>query len=120
MKSRSAFPLCFALVLLLFCAALAWYLPTMNALRFQMDDVTLSLETSYGRERKQRMEYDQVVAELPEARARLAELQPQAEAAAAEVTALKETRKRLREEKKALEERLNSTAEAREGGNANE
>ena len=93
----------FAAVMLLFSLGLALWIPLRARLDFQLADTRLSLETSQGRERKQQMEYDQVSEELPKVRAELAETQPLAEAAAAKVKALKETRKELRARKKMLE-----------------
>ena len=81
----------FAAGMLLFSFFLAGWVILRADLDFRMADTALSLETSQGRERKQQAEYDQVVAELPMARAELAELQPKADAAAAEVKELKET-----------------------------
>ncbi len=94
----------FTCVMLVFCLFLGWYIPSRGELDFQLADIELSLETSYGREKKQQFEYDEVTAELPLTRAELAETQPLADEAAAAVTALKEERKTLRAEKKALEE----------------
>ncbi len=91
-------------VMLVFCLFLGWYIPSRGELDFQLADIELSLETSYGREKKQQFEYDEVTAELPLTRAELAETQPLADEAEAAVTALKEERKALRAEKKALEE----------------
>lgn len=96
----------FVLVMLLFSAAMAFYTIERASLDFQKADLQLSLETSYGRERKQQHEYDEVTSQLPLTRGELAETAPKAEAASAEVTRLKEERKRLRAEKKELEQKL--------------
>ncbi len=93
----------FACIMLVFCLFLGWYIPSRGELDFQLADIELSLETSYGREKKQQYEYDEVTAELPLTRAELTETQPLADEAAAVVTALKEERKTLRAEKAALE-----------------
>ena len=90
-------------VMLLFCAFLTAFVLLRGSLSFQLADLALSLETSRGRERRQTMEYNQVKTDLPAARAQLSELQPQADAAAGEVQELKDRRKALRDEKKALE-----------------
>ena len=108
-------------MLLLFCLFLAWYVPTRADLDFRLADIQLSLETSYGRERKQQYEYDEVTAELPVTRAELAETQPLADEAVATVAALKEERKQLRREKEELLTRLEAQGTAiPEGGHPNE
>ncbi len=106
----------FACVMLAFCLFLAWYLPGRAERDFQMADVELSLETSYGRERKQQYEYDEVTRELPLTRAELAETQPLADAAAEEVKALKAERKALRTEKAELEAARKQDGEAGKEG----
>ena len=90
-------------ILIGFCAFMIWFVPARGDLDFQLADIEKSLDTSYGRERKQQYEYDEVTEELPRVRAELAEIQPQADAAAAEVSSLKETRSALRAEKAELE-----------------
>ena len=102
-RKEKAFRWFFALGMLCFALLLAAWVPLRAALDFQLEDTAVSLETSRGRERKQRYEYDQVSEALPLARENLAETQPLADAASREVQALKETRKQLREEKKTLE-----------------
>ena len=102
------FSVLFAVVLLLFCLIMILYVPATSMLRFQLEDVSISLETSQGRERKQQHELDEVLAELPLLRAELADTQPQAEAALQEVADLKAARKALRAEIKQLEETLAS------------
>ena len=91
-------------VMAVFCLIMALFLLLRGRLDFQMEDLSLSLETSRGRERKQQAEYDEVTAQLPLTRAELEEAQPLADAAAEEVRGLKEERKRLRAEKKELEQ----------------
>ncbi len=93
----------FVAVMLAFALLLAAWVPLRTQLDERLADTALSLETSQGRERRQTLEYNRVSTDLPAARARLAELQPQADAAAREVDELKERRRALREEKKALE-----------------
>ncbi len=106
------------LALLTLCATLAWYAPTQYALRFQRDDIALSLDTSRQRERKQQFEYDEAAAALPEAQALLAELAPQAEAARAQEKALREQRKALRADAAALAEHLTEAQAARDSAQA--
>ena len=122
MKDARTSPLVIVLTLvLLLCALfLIVYVPAMAWRQFQLDDTALSLETSQGRERKQQYEYDEVTAALPETRAKLAEVQPLADEAAAKVAELKARRKELRAEKKELEAALeaqNAPAENREEEN---
>ena len=95
-----------AVVALLFAAAgMTLYYGTASGLTAaKIADTAISLETSRGRERKQQLELDAANLKLPRLQAETAELQPQAETAAAEVTALKTLRKQLREEKKTLTE----------------
>ncbi len=96
----------FTAVLALFCLFLVWFVPTRAGLDFQLADIDKSLETSYGRERKQQYEFDQVTAELPLVRAELAETQPLADAAEETDAALKAERRALRAEKAELEAQL--------------
>ncbi len=113
-KNLNRIMLFFVAVMLLFCLFLTWYIPTRSQLDFQLSDLELSLETSRGRERKQQYEYDQVVAELPVTKAELAEAQPLADAAKAEVKALREERNALREKKQALLEAAEAGGAAKE------
>ena len=109
-KSRSVFPVLFSLVMFIFVLFLAWYLPSVGARRFLLEDVQKSLETSQGRERKQQHEYDEAVAGLPEVQAELDRVLPLSEAAQQEVKDLKAERKKLREEKQQLESDLPAAA----------
>ena len=104
----------FVAVMLLACAVLCWFAPTQYALRFQRDDLALSLETSRQREAKQRYEYDQVASALPETALELERTQPLADEASAAETALRASRKALREENARLEEQLNAAQAALE------
>ena len=104
--SRSVFAFLFVLVMLCFILFTVWYIPALGKLSFQIQDVQSSLETSKGRERKQQHEYDETAAEIPVVRNEIQRITPQAEAAKEEVASLKAERKRLREEKKALEARI--------------
>ena len=88
--------------LLLFCLFLVWFVPMRQNLDFSLADIDLSLETSYGRERKQQYEYNEVTAALPVTRAELEETQPLADAASETVAGLKAERRRLRQEKEEL------------------
>ena len=97
----------FVAVMLAFALLMAVWVPLRADLDFRLADTALSLETSQGRERRQTMEYNQVKTDLPAARAQLSELQPQADAAAGEVQDLKDRRRTLRDEKKALEAERN-------------
>ena len=114
MKNRSAFAWFFAAVMLACVLFLVWYIPSVSTRAFQLEDLRKSLETSQGRERKQQFEYDKVVAEIPEIQAELDLIKPQTEAAEQEVVSLKADRKKLRNEKKALEKQLGN-ASAQEG-----
>lgn len=100
------FRVLFIVVMLLVCAFLCWYAPTQVALRFQVDDVALSLETSRQREAKQQYEYDQVVDELPRVQAQVTALTPQTEAAQAKEAELRQDRKELRAANKELTQQL--------------
>ena len=113
-KSHRRFAALFTAGMLLFCACMTAFTVMRGSLDFQWEDLNRSLETSYGRERKQQAEYDQVSEELPLTRAELEETQPLADAAAARVTQLKAERKQLRAEKKALEEALKEEEEPHE------
>ncbi len=114
-KGDRALMWAFTCVMLVFCLFLGWYVPSRGDLDFRLADIELSLETSYGREKKQQYEYDEVTVKLPLTRAELEETKPLAEEAEAAVKALKEERKALREEKAALEAALK---EAEKSGEA--
>ena len=104
MRKKPILPVLFTVIMLVCVLFVIWYIPSVSARRFQLEDVQKSLETSRGRERKQQAEYEETVAALPEAEAELELLKPQMEAAQEEVKNLKAERKKLREEKKELEE----------------
>ncbi len=104
MRKKPILPVLFTVIMLVCVLFVIWYIPSVSARRFQLEDVQKSLETSRGRERKQQAEYEETVAALPEAEAELESLKPQMEAAQEEVKNLKAERKKLREEKKELEE----------------
>ena len=96
----------FITVMLLTCAFLCWYAAAQYELRFQIADLTLSLDTSRQREVKQQYEYDQVSAQLPIVQAQVAELEPQAAEAKAIETELRAQRKALRAENAELTAQL--------------
>ena len=114
MKQYRPFAAVFAVIMLLFVLFQLWYIPSVTERSFQLQDLQKSLETSQGRERKQQYEYDKVVAEIPQVRSELDLITPQKEAAEKEVADLKAERKKLRAEKKELEEMLsgNTSKEA--------
>ena len=116
MNQRSIFPAVFAVVMLVTVLFLVWYIPAVSGLTFQLDDLQKSLETSQGRERKQQYEYDKVVSEIPEIQAELDLIRPQTEAAEQEVLELKAERKKLRNEKKELEQQLGGTSDQEGAG----
>ncbi|MBQ8313773.1 MAG: hypothetical protein IJX84_11305 [Clostridia bacterium] len=92
----------FVTVMFLTCAVLAWFAASQYELRFQVADLTLSLDTSRQREVKQQYEYNQVAAELPVVLAQVAEMEPLAAAAVVTETDLRAQRKALRGENAAL------------------
>lgn len=112
------FKAAFAAVMLAACAVLCWFAPTQYTLRFQRDDLTLSLETSRQREAKQRYEYAQVEAALPETALLLEETRPLADEAAEAEAALRARRKALREENARLEEQRSASQAALEEAEA--
>lgn len=94
----------FVTVMYMTCAVLCWYAVSQYTLRFQVEDLSLSLETSRGREVKQQYEYNQVVSQLPQVQAQVEELEPQAAQAQAREQELRTRRKELRAEVAQLEE----------------
>lgn len=96
----------FVAVMFFTCAVLCWYAASQYDLRFQIADLTLSLDTSRQREVKQQYEYDQVVAQLPLTQADVAEQEPLAAAAQAVEKELRAQRKALRAESAGLTEQL--------------
>ena len=114
MKRNSFLPVLFSVAMLICVLFIVWYIPSVGNLRFRLDDVRKSLETSQGRERKQQHEYDETVEALSAAREELERVQPLADQAADEKTAMKEERKQLRQEKKELEEKLASDSEGKD------
>lgn len=108
------FRILFCLIMLCLCAVLAYTAVARETLLFQIQDLSLSLETSRQRETKQQYEYNQVVEALPKLQAELAEVAPKAETAAATVDELKATRKALRADNKALEEAITALTQERD------
>ena len=96
----------FVAAMFLTCAVVCWYAAEQYGLRFQIADLTLSLDTSRQREVKQQYEYDQVVAELPEVQAQVDEMEPKAAAAQATEKELRAQRKALRAENSSLTTQL--------------
>lgn len=96
----------FMTIMMLLCASLFWLIPQMIALQIQIDDLTLSLDTSRQREAKQQYEYDQVSAQLPLTQAELDAVLPQAETAAAHEQELRTQRKALRAQSATLNQQL--------------
>lgn len=96
----------FVTVMLAVCAVVAFCTVEQYNLRFEVADLTLSLDTSRQRERKQEYEYNEVVAALPLVQAELNATQPLADEAVAKVDELKARRKALRAENAELEDQL--------------
>ena len=96
----------FVAVMLVVCVLLAGFSVDQVRLRAQVDDLTLSLETSRGREARQNHEYDEAVAALPQVQAELERVAPLAEAAKAEEQRLRQERKDIRAENAALQEKI--------------
>ena len=94
------------------CACVAWYTVSTAGLQTRLADLTLSLETSRGREARQTKELADVNAELPQVQDALAELQPQAEAAAAAEADLRAKRKQARADYQALSADTDALEEA--------
>ena len=96
----------FVAVMLLVCVLLAAFAMDQVRLRAQIADLTLSLETSRGREARQNHEYDEAVAARPEARAELERVAPLADAAKRQENDLRQQRKDIRAENAALQEQI--------------
>ncbi len=96
----------FIAVMAAVCIMLAVFAVEQHGLRFQIEDLTLKLDTSRQREAKQTYEYNLVLEELPGEKARLEELAPIAEELEAQEKALRQERKELRASLAALEEEL--------------
>ncbi|MBQ8537621.1 MAG: hypothetical protein IJ461_09500 [Clostridia bacterium] len=88
----------FALIMLVCLFLTVMSLVELNALNAQYLDTYEHLEIIEGKIRRQQMEYDQIVAELPLTRESNQALLPQAEAALAQEKDLKAQRRALRRE----------------------
>jgi peptidoglycan hydrolase CwlO-like protein len=93
-------------VLLAACGVIVWSALRQSDLNRVLPDLQTQLSTSRGRERKQQAEYDEVSAALPQVEKELAEVQPQADAAAEREEALRAERKDRRAEAKELQQAL--------------
>lgn len=102
----NAFIALFAAVMLLCGAVVAGSLFHQAAVLEEISQVAANLEAVHGRLRKQQLEYDQVLAELPVVLAEAAALQPEADAAYEAEQALRQQRRELREENAALADEL--------------
>ena len=96
----------FVTVMLLVCAWLAFFAVDQARLKAQIADLTLSLETSRGREARQNHEYDEAITALPLAREELAKMEPLAQVAKERETELRQQRKDIRAENAALETQI--------------
>lgn len=101
---------CFVIIMFFVVAFVAWYLPALGQVRFQIDETEKSLETSLGREKKQSYELGKTIAGIPVVRMKLDLVSPLANAAHEEVISLKSERKKLRAQKKELEEKQDAFA----------
>ena len=115
-QSRSVFAWIFAAVMMLCVAYMIWYVAALSNVRFRLQDVGKSIETSRGRERKQQHEYDETVAEIPVVQAEIDRITPLADEAKRQVQALKAERKQLREEKKKLDSESGENAKQEADG----
>lgn len=93
----------FVAALAALCTLLAFFAVEQYSLRFQIDDLTLKLDTSRQREAKQTYEYGQVSTELPMVLAELERISPLAQAAKEEETRLRQERKAMRASNAALQ-----------------
>ena len=105
----------FVTVMLIVCVLLAVFAVDQVRLRAQIADLTLSLETSRGREARQNHEYDEAVAALPVAQAELARVEPLAAAAQAEEKELRQQRKDIRAENVSLQEQIDAAQATLDG-----
>ena len=97
-------------------AVLIWYTVDAPSLQAQIADKKESLDTALGRERKQQAEYEKAVADVAAANEKLSSLQAEAESAAASADAQKTERKKLKNQKQELEDRLAALLAAQEEG----
>lgn len=113
-RKKSGWMICFVVLMFIFSAFMAWYLPSSSSLRSRIAETERNLETSRGRENKQQDEYDKALEELPLVQSELEIIQPQAEAAAQTAADLKSRRKELREQKQELEAEQSVSVESKE------
>ncbi len=113
---RNALPAAFraaaVALLLAACAVLVWSAARQSAFSRVLPDLEVQLNTSRGRERKQQAEYDEVSAALPLVEQELAEVQPQADAAAAQEADLRAQRKERRAQAQEAQQALAGAQEA--------
>lgn len=102
----------FVAVMLGLCALLCWYAAEQYSLRFQIEDVALSLDTSRQREKKQTYENEQYTAQLPVLQQQLAETAPLAAEAVAKEQELRAQRKVLRAQSTQLDEDIAAMQQA--------
>ncbi len=115
MKNKTpVFTILCVMVLFVFAAFLAWYIPSQSSVLSGIEETKRSLETSRGREGKQQDEYDKAVQDLPVMQAELQEKQPLVDEAEKKVADLKSRRNDLRQEKEELELKLSESAEKQE------
>lgn len=113
-KNKKVFSACIVIFLFVFAAFMIWYIPSMSSMTAKVSETRQGLETSRGRENKQLDEYNKAVEELPLVKAELLEKTPLAEDAEQKVAELKAKRKELRQEKKALEEKIAENGNSKE------
>ena len=115
-RSGSVFTVFFAAVMLICVLYMFWYIPSLYQRRFSLTDTQSRLESMQGQVRKQKYEYEQTVASLPEVQAELDRITPLNEAAEAAVRELKNERKKLRNEKKELTEQSEASSREEDAG----
>lgn len=96
----------FTAVMLLCGAVVAGTLFHQAAVLEEISQLSANLEAVQGRLRKQQVEYEQVLTDLPEVLAQAANLQPEADAAYEAEQVLRQQRKDLRAENSALADEL--------------
>lgn len=106
MRISGWFRALFTIIMLALCCTACWYCLSTTSLNATMTDLETKFTTSRQRETKQQMEYDAVCVALPDAKAALAALQPQADAAKSVENELRAQRKQLRNDIAALKEVL--------------
>lgn len=102
----NAFIVIFVTIMLLCSAVVAGTLFHQAAVLEDISQLEANLDAVRQRLRKQQVEYEQVLAELPVVQAEAESLQPEAEAAYAQEQALRQQRKDLRAANSALADEL--------------